>query len=262
MPPGIPWSAVTPADALVAAGVLARMAAATWAGGLPLVSAGCGRVRAAVAVGLAIAAWPAALAASTRPAPAGWSVVVVLVSEGLAGLALGLSAAAVFAAAAWAGGLAGGSTGVAWGGDGGDGADGEGIARLAWWLGLAGFVAAGGHEAVVAGLVDSVRTLPVAAVGAAPAREALTAGVVSMLSAGFALACSLALPAVAAVLAFQVAAGIAVRVAGVDPGQGLVPAAAALALLAAICLGTDSWIGGVAARGLPPLERCLHEIGP
>jgi hypothetical protein len=33
-------------------------------------------------------------------------------------------------------------------------------------------------------------------------------------------------------------------------------------LLAAVCGGTDSWIGGFAAAVQSPLERCFHDIRP
>ena len=70
------------------------------------------------------------------------------------------------------------------------------------------------------------------------------------------------MPAVAAVLAFHLIAAIAVRSVGLDPGQGLVQALASLVLLASLCGGTDSWIGGFAAAVQPPLERCFHDIRP
>jgi hypothetical protein len=37
---------------------------------------------------------------------------------------------------------------------------------------------------------------------------------------------------------------------------------ASLVLLAAVCGGTDSWIGGFAAAVQSPLERCFHDIRP
>ncbi|MFM7206622.1 MAG: flagellar biosynthetic protein FliR [Planctomycetaceae bacterium] len=263
-------AAVTPAQAVVVAGVLARMLAAVWAGALPLAAVGCGRIKAAVAVALTVAAAPAAVAAvvasaAGAPQAVDWPAVVgIVLGEAVVGLAIGLAAAAVFAAASWAGQILGGVTGLTWSDDvgGGDGDDAAGIGRLAWWLGLAGFVAAGGQESLIAGLVDGVRLLPVAAVASDPARESLAAVVAAMPTVGLTLAISLAAPAVAAVLAFHVGAAIAVRSVGFVPAQGLVQAAAAVVLLAALCGGTDSWIGGFAAAVQPPLERCLHDIQP
>lgn len=259
------WLAtITPAQGVIAAGVLVRIAVAVWAGALPVATGTGLRVQATVAIVLAAAAIPAALAASTPATIDAGSAAVILAGEAVVGLALGLSVAAVFAAAAWAGQLLGSLTGLSWADDfGGEpGGDSAGMGRLAWWLGLAGFVAAGGHEALVAGLVDSVTVLPVTAIGSASARDAVTSIVATMPSIGLTLAVSLAMPAVAAVLAFHLVVAIAVRSVGFDPGQGLVQALASLVLLAAICGGTDSWIGGFAAAVQPPLERCLHDIRP
>ena len=264
-PETLAWMAtITPTQGVIAAGVLARMAVAVWAGALPVATGTGLRVQATVAIALAVAALPAAVAASSPASIDAWSVAAILAGEAVVGLAIGLSVAAVFAAAAWAGQLLGSLTGLSWADDfGGEpGGDSAGMGRLAWWLGLAGFVAAGGHEALVAGLVDSVKVVPVAAIAAAPARDAVTSVVASMPSIGLTLAVSLAMPAVAAVLAFHLVVAIAVRSVGFDPGQGLVQALASLVLLAAICGGTDSWIGGFAAAVQPPLERCFHDIRP
>jgi len=260
-----PWlAAFTPAQMVVASGVLVRMAVAVWAGAMPL-AAGTGfRVLAAVAVVLAVAATPAALAASPTPVVDGSSILGLLFGEALVGLGMGLAAAAVFASASWAGHLLGSVTGLSWADDFGDGPGTEsaGVGRLAWWLGLAGFVAAGGHESLVAGLVDAVRSLPVGAMATATARDGLLELVATMPSVGLSLAMSLALPALAAVLACHLVAAIAVRSVGFDPGQGLLQAVASLVLLAAVCGGTDCWIGGFAAAVQPPLERCFHDILP
>lgn len=261
----LPWlTPFTPAHAVVVAGVLARMMAAVWAGGMPLATGTGVRVQAAVATALAVAATPAALAASPTPSLSGSSILGLLFGEVVVGLGIGLAAAAVFASASWAGQLLGSVTGLSWADDFGEGSGTEsaGVGRLAWWLGLAGFVAAGGHEAIVAGLVDGVRSLPVGAVAAAAVRDNLLELVAAMPSIGLSLAISLALPALAAVLACHLVAAIAVRSVGFDPGQGLLQAVASLVLLAAVCGGTDSWIGGFAAAVQPPLERCLHDLRP
>jgi len=264
-PHPLAWLATfTPAQAVVAVGVLARMAAVVWAGGLPLASGTGARVPAALAAVLTVAAVPAAVAAAPTPAVSIASVLGLVAGEALAGLGIGLAAAAVFASASWAGQLLGSVTGLSWADDFADapGTESAGVGRLAWWLGLAGFVVAGGHEALVVGLVDGVRSLPVGAVGATSVRVGLLELVATMPSIGLALAMSLALPALAAVLACHLVAVIVVRSVGFDPGQGLLQAAASLVLLAAMCGGTDSWIGGFAAAVQPPLERCLHDIRP
>ena len=264
-PHALPWlTTFTPAHAVVVAGVLARMAVAVWAGGMPLATGAGFRVQAAVAAVLAVAATPAALAASPTPSLSSSSVLGLLFGEAVVGLGIGLAVAAVFASASWAGQLLGSVTGLSWADDFGEGSGSEsaGVGRLAWWLGLAGFVAAGGHEAIVAGLVDGVRSLPIGAVAAGAARDNLLELVAAMPSIGLSLAMSLALPALAAVLACHLVAAIAVRSVGFDPGQGLLQAVASLVLLAAVCGGSDSWIGGFAAAVQSPLERCFHDLRP
>lgn len=260
-----PWAATfTPIEAVVVIGVLVRMAVVVWAGGLPVAEGTGVRVQAALAFVLAVAAAPAALAAAPPVVPDAAAVLGILGGEAVVGLGIGLAAAAVLAAAAWAGQLLGSVTGLSWADDIGGVAATEsaGMARLAWWLGLAGFVAVGGLEAAVAGLVDGVRSLPVGAIGGAPSRDSLLELVATMPSIGLSLALALAMPALAAVVACQLVAAISVRSVGFDPGQGLVQAVASLVLLAAVCGGADTWIGGFAAAVQPPLERVFHDVRP
>ena len=257
---------VLAAGAAVTVGVFARMAAAVAIGVLPL-AVGVGiRVQAALVLAFTLAACPAAAAVSQATAADAWGLVGIAIVEGLVGLVIGGAAAAVFASASWAGAVLGSVTGLSWADDfGGDaGSETAGMARLAWWIALAGFIGAGGHAAVVAGLVDSVRVLPIGAAVGVDGRwgEGLVALAGSMPAVGLSLAVSLALPALAAVLAFHLVAAICVRTAGFDPGQGLLQAVASLVLLVAVCAGTDSWIGGFAAVVEPPLERCFHDIRP
>lgn len=262
------WAAVTrPEQAAVAVGVVARLAAATAVGGLPITAATSLPVKAACVCGLSVAAWPAACGAAGTIEPAGilGGIVPLLAGEAVVGLGLGMAVAAVLAAAAWAGTLLGSVSGLSWADDftpEGD-AQAAGITRLAWWLGLMGFLAAGGHLALVAGLVDTFRTLPVGAVSAAGGGFATLLPLIAAAPAtGLSLALLLAGPALAAVLAFHVAASVAVRVGRFDPGQGLLQSLASLVVLAAVCVAADSWIGGYAALVEAPVERCLDVARP
>lgn len=256
------WSwmhAVRPEHALVAAGVAVRLAVAVAVGGLPLTAGTSLQVRMAAVVALAVAAWPStANTATSATAPAAFLVV----GEAIVGLGLGASLAAVFAAAGWAGTLLGSVSGLSWADDFTPEADSQsaGIARLAWWLGLAGFVTAGGHLQLVAGLVDSFRTLPVGVVGQGGALAAVAALVSTAPGTGLGIALTLAGPALAAVLAFHVAATVAVRIGRVDPGQGLLQSLASLVVLAGVCLAADAWTGGFAALVQPALERCFLDL--
>lgn len=260
------WNDVVAADPAVVTAVLARMAAFVAVGGLPI-AAGVGlRVQAAVAVMLAAAAVPAAVAAAPSTAVAGCPTPLLIAAEALVGLVLGTTVAAVLAAAAWAGGILGSATGLSWADDFTPEGDPQtaGTARLAWWMALAGFLAAGGHEQLVAGIVDSVRSLPIGtAVGPRGGWVAgLEAIAATMPSAAITLAVSLAAPALAAVLTFHLVAAICVRTVAFDPGHGLLQGAASLVLLVAVSLAAESWIGGFAAAVQPPLERCFEAARP
>lgn len=257
----VSWmQSVSPEHALAATGAFVRVGVATAVGGLPLATGTTSpQVRLAAALALAIAAWPAACAsAPTVPAP----LPFVIGGEALVGLGLGVALAAVFAAAGWAGAVLGSVSGLSWSDDFTPDAEsqGSGITRLAWWLGLAGFISAGGHLELVAGLVDSFRVLPVGAVAEQGGFAELAAVVSAAPGTGLALALALAGPALAAVLVFHVAATVAVRVGRVDPGQGLLQSLASVVVLAGVCVAADAWIGGFTALVQPALERCFLDL--
>ena len=237
-----------------AVGACARMAAAVAVGALPLGAAVPLRVRAALVLALAAVALPRATLAADAGAPA-----LVILSESVVGAGLGLVVAACCAAAAWAGAVVGSVTGLAWADD--FSTDGDphtgGVARLAWWLGLAGFFAAQGHLAVVAGLVDSFRAIPV---GTRP--HAIAARVTEAPDVALALALALAGPALVAVVTFHVAAAVCLRVVRFAPGQGMLQAAAALVALGIVLVGTPVWLDGFGAAARARVERALPAAAP
>ena len=250
--------AILTADPALVAGVGVRMAAAVAAGGLPVFPWLDLRIRAAATLALAAVALPAAVPAAGPPA-----LVPLLVGEAVVGLGLGLAAALAFAAAAWAGGILSAVSGM----DGSaeiapDAPVGEGgAARLAAWLGMAGFLLAGGHLVIVAGLVDSVSRLPVGTL-AAKGGDGLAELVATLPTAALQLSLSLAAPALAAVLAFQLAAAVSFRAVRCVPGPGLVQAAVSLVLLAAVCAGAGGWTSGFAAAARHEIERTLGDPRP
>lgn len=250
--------AILSADPALIAGVAVRMAAAVAVGGLPVFPWLDLKVRAAATLALAAVALPVA-------APAGESLPLVplLVGEAVVGLGLGLAAALAFAAAAWAGGILGSVAGLNWAADfTPDAPAGEGSgAQLAAWLGVGGFLAAGGHLAIVAGLVDSVTRLPVGTL-AATGGAGLADLVATLPTAALELSLALAAPALAAVMAFHVAAAICLRAVRFAPGPGLLQAAASLILLAAICAGAGGWTSGFAAAARNQVERNLGDLRP
>jgi len=246
-------------DPVLAAAVLARMSAAVFVGGLPLTVQVPRKVRGVLAVTLALLALPTAAAAG-RAAVVGQTLPFVLVCEAIVGLGLGLVVAAIVAAATWAGSLLGSVSGLAWAEDFTPAGDAEpaGLARLAWWLGVAGFFAAGGHLAVVAGLLESVRSVPVGSVFAAGAVESPIVDVV-IAAPGLALSLvtALAAPALAAVIAFHLAMTICLRTLRFDPGQGLMQAIAAVVVVLVLVAGAEAWLSGFGGVAQAQIEQSL-----
>lgn len=249
-----------PPEIVIALGVCGRIAAAVCTGTLPILPGGSFRTRLALAFALAVVAVPMALAVqATSPARSIGPLLPVLAGELLVGLLMGTAAAAVLAATAWAGGILGSVSGLSWADDFDPAAAGEsaGIARLAWWVGLAAFFTAGGHLAVVGGLIDSVRHVPVGtAFGGAP-REWLLTLAVTTLSMAISLAAMLALPSLAAVVAFHLASAICVRAVLFTPGPGLLQGLASLVLLVSLWLGAEAWAGGGAIMMLRSIDTCF-----
>lgn len=231
------------AEPVIAAGVVARTGVAVAVGTAAVFPGATLRVRAALAVLLAVVALPPAVShRGPQPLPAG---PVVVAGEAVVGLGFGVAVAAVLAAAAWAGGILGTVAGLSWADDfdpEGD-AQAAGMATLCRWLGLGGFLAAGGHLAVVLGLVDGFRTLPVGA-AAGGTMDGLVTMVTTLPGTVLAMAVSLALPALTAVLVFHVAAAVCLRTIRFTPGQGMLQGLAAAVLLGAVALGADTWGGG------------------
>ena len=248
--------------AIVAACVFARVAAAVLAAAAVMPGLTI-RIRLAVAIALVAVALPSAVAAAeTRAAVAAISraplpgpLAIMAVGELLVGLAMGTAVAAVASAGGWAGGVLGSVAGLSWADDfdpDGD-AQSAGMARLAWWMSCGTFLGAGGLLGIVAGLIDSVRVMPVATVDPAAVGELA----VRLPAVALSLAVALAVPALVAVIAFHLTAAICLRTVPFAPGPGLLQALAAVVLLAAVHAGADAWSTGFGALVQPPLERCF-----
>ena len=240
-------------DAALVAAVAARMVAVVVVGTRCLPDIGHA-VRLLVALVLTAAAVPTAAGAMTGPPPA-----LLVAGELVVGLGLGLAAASVGSAAAWAGTLLGSVSGLTWADE--FGADGDveaaGASRLAWWLGLAGWCAAGGPLAAVAAAVDSVVSLPIGCLchGDGPA-AAFVSAVTAMPAVASGLALSLALPALTAVVAFHVASAICLRTIRIDPGAGLLQAGGALVLVVGLLAGLGHWTTGWGETLTTLAEEC------
>jgi flagellar biosynthetic protein FliR len=258
-PPSL--SALLACDPVVAIGVLVRMLAVVMAGGLGMFPQIDMRVKGVMTLALAAAALPMAATTAVPQMP---SLLPVVAGEAIVGFGLGLVVAVVFASASWAGGIVASVAGLSWADDftpdGNTTGDGGG-ARLAGWLAVAGFLAAGGHLAIIAGLVDSVGRFPVGMMAAGDA-SGLFDVVTTMPAAAAALAWSLAVPFLAAVLTFHVAIALCLRSVRFTAGQGIVQAAAAVVLLAAIMQGATTWTEGFAAAARGTFDRGFSEIRP
>lgn len=248
--------------AWVAACLVARLGATVEIAAPALLPTISLRSRAAVTALLALAAMPAALSgpgAATVP-PGGWVALgALVVAEMVIGLAGGLAIAALAGGLAWAGEILGVASGLVWSeGDGDDEA--AGAPRLARWVALAAFVAAGGIGGTVAAVIDGTRLVPPGS-AASTAPAALVALAVDASSTALSLAVALALPVLAAILALHLAASILLRVGECEAGPGLLPAATALAVLAALVHGAGDWTAAAGER-LRPLVESAAALAP
>lgn len=249
-----------PLEIIVAVGVVGRIAAAVGAGTLPLLPGGEYRIRLALIVALSVVAWPMALAVeATTTTGSARPLLPVLAGELMVGLMLGTAVAAFLSATAWAGGILGSVSGLSWADDFDPAAAGEsaGIARLAWWVGLAAFFTAGGHLAVVGGLVDSVRHLPIGVAFEGPPRQSLMMLALTTPALAVSLAAMLALPSLTAVVSFHLASSICLRTVRFSPGPGLLQGLASLVLLASLWLGAEAWAGSGAILMLEWIDSCF-----
>ena len=257
----MPVAALATEPLVIAAAVIARFGIAVAVVSVAALPGASARVRTALVLVLALAAWPAAVAA----APVGRAIgpwPLALAGEALVGLVIGTALAAVLAAAGQAGSLLGSVSGLSWADDFSGEGDGQaaGIGRLAWWVGLAAFCGAGGHLVVISGLVDSVRTLPVGSLFSSAAAADwpppwLVSLAVTAPTTAISLAVALAAPALAAVVAFHLASTVCLRAVPFAPAAGLLQGMAALVLLAALTVGLDAWATGASTLMHAAVER-------
>ena len=241
--------------AWVAACLVARLAATVEIAAPAILPAIGFRSRAAVTTLVSLAALPAALAAPGRVAvpQGGWGDLgFLLAAEVLIGMAGGLAVAALAGGLAWAGEILGMASGLAWSdGDGDD--DAAGAPRLARWVALAAFVAAGGIGGTVAAVIDGTRIVPPGGAGSTVPATLLPLAIAAS-SAALSLAVALALPVLAALLALHLLAAIVLRVGECEAGPGMLPAATALVVLATLVHGAGDWTAAAGERLRPVVE--------
>ncbi len=254
---------------LVALAVFARVAAALEAAAPVLLPSVTTRTRLSLAGLISLAGLPVALTVSGTTISTGQSLGNSLASCGLLiageaciGLGMGLAVAMLVSVGGWAGEILASASGIGWD-DGEEEGAGAGIGRLAWWVGLGAFLAAGGLEVTVIGLIDSTRMVPVGIL-ASPLAEGATDTMAAIGSLGsrvpamaIGMAAAIAIPALSAALAFQLTAAVCLRAAPCDPGPGLVQAAMAVVLLISLHAGAAGWAHSVGDRVIPLISDCF-----
>ncbi|MEI6241317.1 MAG: flagellar biosynthetic protein FliR [Planctomycetia bacterium] len=251
-----------PLPLVLAVGILARVLGIVTGAGvaLPEVSV---RIRLALAVAVTGVALPLAVATqrleAVVPGIGTGGLLLMCGGEALVGLALGAAVAAVASAGAWAGGVLGSVAGLSWADDfdpEGD-AQSAGMARFAWWVSAGVFLAAGGLETLVAGVVDSVRVLPIGTIlpVAGMPRPGLEGIAADLPAVAFSLALAVAVPALLAVVGFHLVTAIALRTVPFVAGAGFLQALAAVVLLGAIYVGADAWAQGFPTLVQGPIEQ-------
>lgn len=239
----------------IAAGVGCRMAVAVAVATVPAFPGVTVRTRLALAMALAIVALPAALATSSAVVGP-WPLLVA--GEAVVGGVIGSAIALVVAAAGWAGTLLGSVSGLSWADDFDPGSEesAAGIGRLAWWVGAAAFLAAGGQLVVVSGLLDSLVVVPVGTLlGGDALFETVMPVAIAAPTVALRIALALALPSLAAVVAFHLASTICLRVVPFSPGAGLLQGLAAATLLVAFWHGLDAWAGNGSILMLEAMDQ-------
>jgi flagellar biosynthesis protein FliR len=257
---GIDWQMLL----VVIVGVLARAGGMLLAGGMRLFPGVTVGLRLGIVVVVSVAAVPAAVLATQRGAAVNsLDLIPTLIAELLVGCGLGLAVALLVSVAEMAGSMLASVAGLNWA----DaftpgGSSGPGVARLCGWLGLAAFVAAGGQQAAVAGLLDSFWTLPVGQASApgdafgSPFLEWL----IHLPAVCLGLAFAVALPVLVAVVTTHVAAAICLRSVAFTPGPGLLQGVAAVVLLGGLIAGSQQWSGGIGRVMMKPLEATFESI--
>lgn len=211
-----------------------------------------------IVIGLLVAVAPTVIG---RPWPegtaAGWgSVPAVLLGEALCGWILGTVAAAAFGIGGWGGTILAGTAGLSLEGDvpAGD-AQGGSLARLGWWIGAMAFLAAGGARFLVVALIASFDRIPVGAIGGFGVPPDLAATVGTVPAIVLEMAVGLAVPALVAVIAANLAVAIGLRALGIAPPAGIVPTLTALVVLATLVVTAPAWGDRAAVAAWSILEQ-------
>jgi len=266
----VPLSTIGPFDLFagstlpVFAGVLTRIAGVLLGGGMRLFPGGTIHLRLGLLFVLGFAAAPLAISVVESQSVSGQLSLLLIFSELLIGVCLGLSISFLATVFESVGSVLANVAGLNWadvftpGGSGG-----PGVARLCGWVGLASFVAAGGQQLVVGGLVNSFLQMPVGALS--ETSELLGVPVVMRLIELPSLCLQLTLvvsaPILVALITAHLTATICMRSIAVTPGPGVLQGIAAAVMLGGLVVGSQQWAGHAGEILRTPFENSFGVAG-
>jgi flagellar biosynthetic protein FliR len=164
------------------------------------------RVRIALVIVIAMAAWPV-LPMQALPQLSLPAIAIAVASEMLIGLTLGLGLTIIFSGLQLVGTMIGQQMGVSladvFNPAFNDNADLLGV--LFYWMGLMIFLAIGGHRMLMSGVLGSFNAVPL---GGFSAGSEVLSMLTALMSASFAMAFKMALPAVLALFLTAIALGL------------------------------------------------------
>jgi flagellar biosynthetic protein FliR len=220
------------------------------------------RVRALLAMALTLGLMP--LATISQPPRDLSQFIVVMISEVMIGLAMGMSLGLVFMAAQWAGEMITQQMGLSLAevydpaaGDGQSGAIGQTYRLLA----VVVFLGADGHHALLRGIGASFTTLPL---GATAKGQAIAPMLVSLLTSATGLAIQLAAPVFATMLIVDMAIGMVGRTlpqVGSMTVAVTIRSAAGLVVLMAGMVLTASVLQGQTVQWTQLVQSSLSSLG-
>jgi flagellar biosynthetic protein FliR len=218
------------------------------------------RLRAGLAVMLALLVTPLEAAKQTSLPEAAADLLVLGGAEAIVGLVFGLALAVLFSAMQVAGHLVSQSSGMhlADAFDPGTCANSPVVSQLLFYVALAVFLSIGGHRQVLAALLDSFAWLPA---GSGQGASSAAAAVTSVLAQSFVLGVRAAAPAAAALVVATLVLGLAGRalpqVNMIVLGFGLNALVAFVTL--SVSLGAIAWVFQDELR--PVMETVVQVLG-
>ncbi|MDD9932486.1 MAG: flagellar biosynthetic protein FliR [Myxococcales bacterium] len=196
----------------------------------------------ALAVVLATALWPTALAGAPVLPTSALTLAALAVREVLIGAVYAVALALPLLALRWAGGFIDRARGAPE-----SESEASALGTLLLWLGVLAFFALGGHRVAIDVLAASVAAHPVGVLQAPADPADLALGSARMLAEAFAAALLVALPALAALLIAELALGLSMRLSATLPFSALLPGGRAALGLAMVWVSAAFLLYGLPA---------------